>query len=177
MRPTSCMTKDKDTNKFRIHKEKLFNRLETPSPLGGRALRRLGKRRMGRRIGGAKGTGRAKRAKGTRWTRATRWTNGLQVLAFGGAAHGVFDEGPEVGVAESIREEGAEAAAAALGGGYALGQALFLAIGEYLDSVFVFGAVVVEVLVPTQGQDAVLDGDFGEGYHGDGTYGQSHVFQ
>ena len=75
-----------------------------------------------------------------------------------------------MGFAEGIREEGAEAARTALGGGYALGQALFLAIGEYLDCVFVFGAVVVEVLVPTQGQDAVFDGDFGEGYHGDGAH-------
>jgi hypothetical protein len=98
-------------------------------------------------------------------------------LAVGGAAHGVLDEGPEVGFAEGIGEEGAEAAGTALGGGYALGQALFLAVGVDLDCVFVFGAVVVEVLVPTQGQDAVLDGDFGEGDHGDGTYGQSHVFQ
>ena len=82
-----------------------------------------------------------------------------------------------MGVAEGIREESAEAAGTALGGGYALGQALFLAVGEYLDGVLVFGTVVVEVLVPLQGQDAVLDGDFGEGDHGDGTYGQLHVFQ
>ena len=115
-------------------------------------------------------------ARGTRGTRGTKRAKGagggegLQVLAFGGAAHGVFDEGPEVGVAEGVGEEGAEAARTALGGGYALGQALFFAVGEYLDGVFVFGAVVVEVLVPFQGQDAVLDGDFGEGYHGDGTY-------
>ena len=82
-----------------------------------------------------------------------------------------------MGVAEGVGEEGAEAAGTALGGGYALGQAHFFVIGIDADQVFVFGAVVVEVLVPAEGQDAVLDGDFGEGYHGDGTYGQSHVFQ
>ena len=75
-----------------------------------------------------------------------------------------------MGVAEGVREEGAEAACTALGGGYALGQALLFIVGIDADQVFVFGAVVVEVLVPTQGQDAVLDGDFGEGDHGDGTY-------
>ena len=37
--------------------------------------------------------------------------------------------------------------------------------------------MVVEVLVPFQGQYSVFDGNLGEGDHGDGTYGQSHVFQ
>ena len=82
-----------------------------------------------------------------------------------------------MGVVEGIREESAEAAGTALGGGYALSQALFFIVGIDADHVFVFGAVMVEVLVPTQGQDAFLDGHLGEGDHGDGSNGQLHVFQ